>query len=412
MRRARAAPARRPPSRAPPRGPRAPRPGSARASTRRDPRAARELPEPARSGLRARDIPARQAGIHERRDQLGRAHRVVPRLHQPALQQRRGHLRLVLRDTQEGQRAQRRRVLFAPGEQLLGLRQAALADAQLRHRGHGRRAHRRDVAGVRRERALQCALRVGPAASGQQDVGVDRAAGAEQGDRIGPAGEVVDHLAPLRGALPLAGAGAGRDQVAVGLAERVDVAHAFGRGGRHRLFEKPHPLLPAPGADLRPPEHAEGEDLEVGRVRLSRDSHRAPSKLDALLDALRVAGPLDRDPAMPGTGRDGFERALDAGQPAPGGRGSPRHRVLVRHPDPDARGLVASPGANVHLEGALARLDRRLHTAQEPQRLTQAAERFGRLLSGKRGLERGASLIPFRGLERAPALFEPVAAAP
>ena len=309
-----------------------------------------------------------------------------------------------------GERAHRRRMHFAACEQLLGLRQAALADAQLRHRGDRRRAHHRHVTGVRRKRALQRALRLGPAAGGQQDVRVDGAAGAEQRRRVVLASEIVDELAPLRGAFPLARARARHDQVAVGLAERVDAADAPGRGRRHGLLEQLHPLLPAPGADLRPPQEAEREHLEVAGVRLPRDRHREPRVLGALLHALRVPRALHRHPAVPRAAPGAFERALRAGQPAARGRGASRDEVLVRDPHGDARGVVASRAAHVLLEGALARGDRLLHGAEEPERLTQAIVRLGRLLDGERSLERCASHVPARGLERAPALEELIAA--
>ena len=83
----------------------------------------------------------------------------------------------------------------------------------------------------------------------------------------------------------------------------------------------------------------------------------------------RVARALDRDPAVAGARADALERALGAREPAARGRGAPGDVVLVRDPDGDARGAVAAPVAHVALERALARGDRLVHAAEEPQRL-------------------------------------------
>ena len=182
---------------------------------------------------------------------------------------------MTLRDAQPRERAQRAGVLRAPCEQLLGFGHPALQDAQLGERGERRCAHRRHVALVDLERVLQGALGVGPATRRHEHAGVDRAAGAEQRRRAVLARELVDELAPLRRALPVAGRGRRHDQVAVRLGERVDVANAPRGRRRERLLEQLHPLLLAAGVDLGAPEQAEREDLEVAVVVLARDLHRA-----------------------------------------------------------------------------------------------------------------------------------------
>ena len=292
-------------------------------------------------------------------------------------------------------------MLLAPGEQLLGFRQAALANAQLGHGGAGRGAELRDVVPrVCRERALQRLLGLRPAALGQEHVRVDRAARAEERRGRVRAREVLDQLAPLRRELPLAGVHAGRDQVAVRLAERVHVVDAPHRGRRHRLLEQPHAVFLAPRGDVRPAEQAEREHLQVGRIDLPRDRHRSLGVLDALLHALRVAGALDRDPAVPGAAADALERALGARQPAARSRGAPEQVVLVRDPDGGASGSVAVAFGHVLLERALALGDRLVHAAEEPERLPAAVVRRGRLADRERRLEPIARRLPLRGVER------------
>jgi hypothetical protein len=83
--------------------------------------------------------------------------------------------------------------------------------------------------------------------------------------------------------------------------------------------------------------------------------------------------------------------------------------VLVRDPHGRARRLVAAARAHVVLERVLARGDRVLDAAQEPQRLRQPVARVGRFLGGERGLECGARRVPARILERRPAFEELVA---
>ena len=254
-------------------------------------------------------------------------------------------------------------------------------DAQLGQGGHRRRAHRRDVAVMRLQRGLQRLLGLRPAAAREEDVGVDRAAGADERHRAVLAREVVDELAPLRGALPVARAGGRHDQVAVGLGERVDVAHPARRGGGHRLLQQRHPVLQPAGADLGAPEQAEREDLEVARAGPARDVHRAACVLGALGRALGVARPFDRDPAL-ALALVALGGALGARQPAAGGRGAPGEEVLMRHPDGDARALVAAAIARIGLEGALAGGDAVLDAAEEPERQPEAVEGVGALLLG------------------------------
>ena len=230
---------------------------------------------------------------------------------------------------------------------------------------------------MRGQRALEGVLGVRPAPGRHQDVRVYRAAGSEQrGGRV-RAGEVVDDLAPLVGALQLARAGAGLDQVAVGLGQGMDVAHAAGRRRGHRLLEQLHALLVPPGVHLRAAEEAEREHLEVARVGLTRDLHRPACVSDLLLDAAGVTRPLGCHPPVAGAAVDVLQRPLGAGQPAAGRRGAARDQVLVRHPHRHACGVVAAAGADVLLERALAHGDAARNVAEEPQGLAEAIARVG-----------------------------------
>jgi hypothetical protein len=122
-------------------------------------------------------------------------------------------------------------------EQLLGLREAALADPEQRERRHRRQRHRRVATPVRVERILERRLGLAPAAARDQDVGVDGAADSEHHRDPALFREVIDERAPLARPLPVARRRAGDDQVAVRLAERVHVADPpRGRRG-HRLVE-------------------------------------------------------------------------------------------------------------------------------------------------------------------------------
>ncbi len=351
-------------------------------------------------GSRPVEVVAGQPRVDERGQQLGPVHRVALRGLQAAAQQRGRHLGTVLGDAQERQRAQRGRALLAPVEQLGGFGQPALPDAQLRHRGGGGLAHLRDVAAVGVQRGLERLLGLGPAPGRHQHVGVHRPARAEERSRRVRAREFVDVLAPFGRAVPVARVRARHDEVAVGLGERVDVAHPPGGRGRHRLLEQRHPGLDAPGAHLRAPEEAEGEDLEIIRAARARDLHPAPSVRDLLVDVAGVARALDRDPAMSRARAGVLERALGPGQPAARRRRAPGDAVLMGHPHPDPRRVVAAPGLDVPLERPLPLGDAAGDIAEKPQREAEPLARRGNVAALEHALERAARALPVRPLER------------
>jgi hypothetical protein len=130
--------------------------------------------------------------------------------------------------------------------------------------------------------------------------------------------------------------------------------------------------------------------------------------LDALLDALRVARPLDGDPPVSRARADPFDGTLRAREPTARGGGTAGEEVLVRDPDRDARRLLATPVLDIAVERALARRDALLDAADEPQRLPEAVARVGRLLRRERVLERRARVIPARRRERPSTVEEPV----
>ena len=236
---------------------------------------------------------------------------------------------------------------------------------------------------------------------------MDRAARPVERCRLVLAGELVDELAPLGRTLPVARARARRDQVAVRLGERVDVADAAGRCRGHRFLEEPHALIPASCAHLGAPEQADGEHLEVVSVRLTCDLQRPACVLGTLLDRFGVPRALHRDPALSGAQARVLHCALGTRKPAARSRGPSADEVLVRDPDRQAGSVVAAPGVHIPFDSALARGDSSTHIAEEPERETEPVERFRCLLVPEDGLERLPSHIPPCRFERALALVRP-----
>ena len=299
-------------------------------------------------------------------------------------------------------------MLLSPDEELLCLRQPTLAHTQLREGRHRRRSELRHVARVHVERALQGALRVLPTAPREEDVGMDRAARPVERRCLVLARELVNELAPLGRALPVAGARARSDQVAVRLREGVDVADAACRGRRHRLLEQSHPLIPTACAHLCAPEDAHREHLEIVRVGLPRDLQCPARVLCALLDGLGVACPLHCHPTLSGAEARLVHGSLGAREPAAGCGRPAGDEMLMRDPDGRAGRVVAAPGAGVTLDGTLARGDPSGHVAEEPERQTEPVERLGRLLVAEDGLERLPRGVPPSLVERALTVIGPV----
>src|SRR6516165_1176750 len=154
-------------------------------------------------------------------------------------------------------------MLLAPGQQTLRFGQASLPNPQRREPRDGRCGYGGAVTRLRFKRITERLLRVVPAPRGDEHVRMDRAAHAEERhDRV-PGRVVLDVLAPLCRALPIAGVGARDDQVAVGLTERARAADAAGARGGHRFLELPHPLVEQAAADLAAADETESEHLQV-----------------------------------------------------------------------------------------------------------------------------------------------------
>jgi hypothetical protein len=208
--------------------------------------------------------------------------------------------------------------------------------------------------------------------------------------------------APNSGALPLAGAGAGGDQIAVGLRQRVNVAHAPRGGSGHRLLEQPHALGHATGADLGLSQQAEREDLEVTGPILASDLQRPSRVRRALVDALSLARALDRHPA-PALALPVLQGALGPGQPTPRGRRTVDEQVLVGDPGGGAGGVVATAFAEEAVEGPLAGRDALLDLTEEPERQAEPILRIGGILLTQRsfeGVPRRFPLSAFQKLDR------------
>jgi hypothetical protein len=180
-----------------------------------------------------------------------------------------------------------------------------------------RDAHLRDAARGRRQRRVQGVLGLRPLAGRHQQAGVHGAAGAEQRSGRVRASEVLDQLAPLGSALPLTGGRAAVDEVAVGLPERVDVAHAAGGRCCHRLLEQAQTLLAPPDQDHRAPEQAEREHLEVTVevLRASASARRACATCSAAVPAWRACSTATHPRPTQDTAAPSRQRSARASQP-------------------------------------------------------------------------------------------------
>ena len=160
------------------------------------------------------------------------------------------------------------------------------------------------------------------------------------------------------------------------------------------------PSVAPAGAHLGAAEQAQREHFEVRVRAVARDRHRPPRVPGALLGVLRMAGALDRHPAVARpTAQPSSTRSARDSQPR-AAEDLPEDQVLVRDPDRDPGGLVAATGTRVLLERPLARGDALLDAAEEPQRLAEAIARVGRLRLGQRLLEATPRRIPPRVLQR------------
>ncbi len=179
-----------------------------------------------------------------------------------------------------------------------------------------------------------------------------------------------------RGALPLAGVRARHDQVAVGLGERVDVADAPGASRPPSPPRAAHARLAAPGADLRPPEQAEREHLEVGR----RPRRRAISIARVacsmlLLDASACRARSTATQPCPAHGPCPRARARRGASQPRAADARPPTRCWWETQTATRAAPSQRPLADVRLERPLARGDAVRDLAEEPQREPQALER-------------------------------------
>ncbi len=120
----------------------------------------------------------------------------------------------------------------------------------------------------------------------------------------------------------------------------------------------------------------------------------------ALVEALRVARPLDLHPALT-VALGVLHRARGARKPAARGRRAAGEQVLMGHPHAHPGGLVAPSGPDVFLERAPTGGDPLLDAPEEEEREPDAVEGFGCLLFFEGGREDVACGSPLRPLEEA-----------
>ena len=278
-------------------------------------------------------------------------------------------------------------MLLSADEELLGLRQPALAHAQLGEGRHRRRSELGHVARVHVERALQGALRVLPPAAREEDVGVDRAARAVERRRLVLARELVHELAPLGRALPVAGARARGDQVAVRL------ARGCGRCGRDppRPLPSPPRAVSSPHPDgRRSPLRARGCSPQRPRGRRRRSAARSPAPAARALRTPRrsrrgVPAPLRPSPVRSrGPTRPRLARRARASR-------GPRTPVRRRSADARPRRLCGPRRRSARCGRTprrRARVRRLLRSRRRGTRAPDRARRAPRASPGRRGRTR------------------------
>jgi len=301
-------------------------------------------------------------------------------------------------------------VVLAPGQQPGGVLEAALPAAQLAQ------AHRAvdhlPGAELAEQRAGGRQLRVGgrPRALPQQHVGVMDAAHGEHEAVVEAPRDLADALAPLGGALEVAHALAGVDQVAADRLGEIDVGDLAGDGRGRGGVEPAHAVLDRAEADEREPLEPEREDLDVGRGGRARDGARLGGERAR---GHRVVAGHDRVMAAQGE-REGPALARRAGlgqhqrplDPTVGlGAAAERVGVDAELDRDPRRCLRVVPGAGQAV-AALVRGDGRLAVAGVARRDPEALMGGRRLLDRQRRREAPASLLPRAAQQRGAPLLE------
>jgi hypothetical protein len=296
-------------------------------------------------------------------------------------------------------------------QEALGLLEATLPAAQLSQPDepvrHLPRPGHLQVAG----RRLELGLGLLPGALREQHGGVVRATGREERGPPPLEAELLHALGPLAGAIEVARALAGEDQIATGGPHPDRQAHLAADGGRGRLVELRHPLADVARRDRGQALEAEARHLDV------RIAERAPQlrplvaetarrRRVVLLEQTDLALP-DRQPAVLRRRGQPFEQAVRAPEPAVADRRFAPEAEVV---DAEQRGKPAGgesvPVAAVEPIGALARVKHRLGVVEPPGGKAQPLERLGTRLPLHRRLEARTCPLPVGGGECLPARRE------
>ena len=170
---------------------------------------------------------------------------------------------LSLRELDRGERARRVGVAVETVEQLLGLLEASLADAQVGEPGERAAAQRAVTERPQPHGLGQRGIGLGPAPGRGEHAAVVRA--AERRHR-GKAASLGDRLAdpdPLIGAGDVVGVLARREELAEDLLQHAEVVDVAARDRGERLVEEHHALLGPVGVHEARAEVGERHELEI-----------------------------------------------------------------------------------------------------------------------------------------------------
>jgi hypothetical protein len=298
-----------------------------------DPVAARRLRNPVEPCCgygRAVQTSRGHACLDQSREQRRREQAVRPDRLEPLLEQPRRRLGLAAGEPQRHRRLDGSRVVLEAPEQLLGLVEPPLQDAEL-----GEPRSRVDAARPlpRLDQVAQgtLQLRLGLVDPPARDVDARaaRAAEREQGQVVVRAGEPLHHLGPPLGPLAVAGELARLEERAAHVGERLQ-RHLLPTGDRrHRLVETRHPLLDAARRDLGETDLGERVELEVGVPGLGRRRERRLGVPGGRLRVGRALGARQLEPAPIRPRCDRGKQPLGPGEPAVRRRAVSPHECVL-----------------------------------------------------------------------------------
>ena len=350
----------------------------------RDAIAARDLRDHVERSRRCSGIVQSALG-QSRLHQLGeqrRSKKVRPsELVEPADEQGGCRSRLSTREANRNSSLNSFRLRLEPREQLVRVVETPLEDTDLRQScGRWDAARALPHCSQLAHSLLELRFRgVDPAVGG---VHVRAACSAEREQRhvVIRADELLEHCAPLLGALAVAGTLAGEHQRAADVREGLEVGRLAARRSSHRLVESRETALDAAQRDLGEPELGECPQLEIRIVRSERDAERGRRELCSGRSVSRALRASEVEPAALGARRNVTEEAFGSREPATGRSVvAKRKPVLAGQPERDTRRpcqLAISAEAGIR---SLAMNDRASLVAEPPERTPEPVEGLGRV---------------------------------